>query len=98
MSATDLLGLATRARKVVTGTESVIRALRAKTLHLVVLASDASENTRKKIRDKSSFYATPVLETMTSEEMSHAIGKHDIKALGLTDPGFSKALVNETRK
>ncbi len=98
MWATDMLGLAMRARKVISGTESVVKALRAGTLHLVVLATDASENTKKKVRDKSSTYGVEVLETLTSDEISTAIGKRDIKAIGLTDKGFGQTLSNQIRK
>lgn len=98
MSATDILGLAMRARKIVIGTEAVVNALRAGNLSVVILATDASDNTKKKVRDKSATYGVVVLEALTSSAMSSAIGKRDIKAIGLTDKGFGQTLSNQIRK
>ena len=47
----NFLGLAFRANKVITG-ESVLKGIRSKRVDLVIIASDASENTKKKYIDK----------------------------------------------
>lgn len=44
----SLLGLAARARKLVTGEELVVKDIRRKNVSLVLLANDASELTSKK--------------------------------------------------
>ena len=49
----NLLGLATRARKTITGEELVVKEIRSQKAKLVVLSNDASKNTAKKINDKS---------------------------------------------
>lgn len=46
----QLLGLATRARKVVTGEELVIKEIQKGNAKLVILSSDASQNSRKKFK------------------------------------------------
>lgn len=86
------LGLALRAKKVVIGTDITIKNLRLKRLELIVLATDASNNTKKKIYDKAKTYQVEVLEKATSDEISNAIGKVGIKVLGITDKGFKKLL------
>lgn len=45
----NLLGLATRARKTITGEELVVKEIRSKKAKLVVLSNDASKNTAKKL-------------------------------------------------
>ena len=50
------LGLAYRARKLTIGTQMTIESMRNQHVYLVLLASDASELTKKKILDKSHFY------------------------------------------
>lgn len=45
---TSLLGLANRARKIVSGEELVIKEIRSGRAKLVVLSADASMNTKKK--------------------------------------------------
>ena len=49
----SLLGLAMRARKLATG-ESALKAVQSQQAHLVFIASDASDNTKKKYIDKCS--------------------------------------------
>lgn len=46
----SLLGLAYRARKVISGEELVLKEVRNKRAKLVLLADDASSNTKKKLR------------------------------------------------
>mgnify|MGYP001165962073 FL=1 len=87
------LGLAYAAKKVVLGTDQVIHALRQGKLYLIILATDASLNTKKKINDKANTYHTKVLERLNSEELSKAIGGFNIKVVGITDKGFSELLV-----
>lgn len=86
------LGLAFRAGKVVSGTDTVIEKLRKKQLYLILLASDASDNTKKKINDKAKTYETKVIETYDSQTISISIGKSNIKVIGITDEGFSKII------
>ena len=47
----SLLGLAMRARKLATG-ESALKAVQSQQAHLVFIASDASDNTKKEYIDK----------------------------------------------
>ncbi len=92
------LGLALRARKVTIGTELTINALRQGKVFLILLASDASSNTIKKVTDKAKTYQVEVVMDYSSDELSHAIGKRDIKTIGITDRGFSQLLMNQRRK
>ncbi|MBN2300139.1 MAG: ribosomal L7Ae/L30e/S12e/Gadd45 family protein [Acholeplasmataceae bacterium] len=92
------LGLAFRARKITVGTDLSIQALRNGQLYLILLATDASDLTKKKVYDKSKTYQVEVIENLSSIELSQAIGKQDIKVIGITDRGFSQLLMNEKRK
>ena len=92
------IGLAYRARKVVIGTEQTIEYLRKKQLFLVLLANDASSLTQKKVRDKAKAYETPVFDDLSSLILSNAVGKNDIKVMGITDQGFAKLLMEQKRK
>lgn len=86
------LGLAYRARKVVVGTDIVVLNMQQKNLYLILLAADASDNTKKKIYDKAKTYKIQVLEVPSTVILSQAIGKIGIKVVGITDKGFSKLL------
>jgi len=92
------IGLAYRARKVTIGTEITIAALRKKKICLIILANDASELTKKKVRDKAKTYETTVLEDLDSQTLSLALGKKDIKVIGITERGFCQLLMDQKRK
>ena len=89
----NLLGLASRARKIVTG-ETLIKKIRTNTIHLVIIASDASDNT--KFIDKCTSYNVDYIVTSSREELSSAIGKNNRVALGIQDAGFAKSLKEKT--
>lgn len=93
-----ILGLAYRARKVVFGTESTINNLRTNKVKLILLANDASDNTKKKVYDKCKYYNVNVIELLNSKEMSNSIGKKsNIMVIGITDQGFSNLLLNQKK-
>ncbi|HAX03555.1 MAG: hypothetical protein A2Y45_10110 [Tenericutes bacterium GWC2_34_14] len=94
----NTVGLAYRARKVVVGTDLTISSLRMGKLHLILLATDASHTTKKKVYDKAKFYQVEVIEELTSFDISMALGKDDIKVIGITDRGFSQLLMSQRRK
>ncbi len=86
------LGLAYVAKKIVLGTDYVVAALKKGELKLVLLANDASSNTKKKISDKTKTYQVELIEKYTSLELSEALGKSDVKVVGIKDKGFSMLL------
>ncbi|OEG00442.1 50S ribosomal protein L7 [Vulcanibacillus modesticaldus] len=88
----SLLGLAARARKIISGEELLIKGIQTGKVFLVIIAQDASENTRKKLTDKCSYYNIPYKVSFEREQLGHAIGKFSRVAIGITDQGFSKQL------
>jgi len=87
----NFLGLAVRARKIISGTELTINGVRSHEVHLVIMANDCSPRTKKDLHNKASYYNVPVIDTIGSEELKTAIGK-DRKVIGVTDQGFAKRL------
>ena len=87
-----LLGLAYRARKIIAGEELVIKEVRSGQAKLVLLSSDASSNTEKKITDKCSYYNVPLEKVANREQLGHAIGKDERVVLAVLDHGFAKKL------
>ena len=86
--ALNMLGLAMRAGKLITGEELTIKEIRSERAKLVFVASDAGKNTRKKVLDKSSYYEIPVFDCFTAEELMMAIGKPRM-VIGILDKGFA---------
>ncbi|HWO77997.1 MAG TPA: YlxQ family RNA-binding protein [Bacillus sp. (in: firmicutes)] len=88
----SLLGLANRARKVVSGEESVIQEVRRGKAKLVLLAKDASDNTMKKVLDKCKYYQVPVCIVESREQLGHSIGKPARVIVCVTDGGFANSV------
>ena len=94
----QLLGLAARARKVVSGEELVVKEIRNGKAKLVLLASDASANSRKKLTDKSTYYNVELHVFGDRYDLGHATGKEARVAIAIVDNGFAKkisSLLNE---
>lgn len=87
--AMKLIGLAMRAGKLVTGEELTIADVRRNKAKIIFVANDASENTKKKVKDKSSYYEVPCFELFSEAEITQMIGRPR-KVFGILDNGFAK--------
>ncbi|MRX70633.1 YlxQ family RNA-binding protein [Bacillus lacus] len=88
----SLLGLANRARKVVSGEELVIKEVRQSRAKLVILSEDASDNTAKKVTDKCHFYQVPLVKVEDRYTLGQAIGKDARVTVAIVDQGFAAKL------
>ncbi|RCX21265.1 ribosomal protein L7Ae-like RNA K-turn-binding protein [Fontibacillus phaseoli] len=96
--ALNQLGLATRAGKLVTGDELVLKMIRSAEAKLVIVAGDASLNTQKKFRDKCATYEVPLAIGFDRERLGSSIGKPERVVLALTDQGFADMITKEIVK
>lgn len=83
-----ILGLAAVSRKLSFG-EAVLKDIRSRKCKFVVIAADASNNTKKKITDKCKYYQIGYGFIEESETLSKAVGKFNIKAVAILDQGFA---------
>ncbi|EST52517.1 50S ribosomal protein L7 [Brevibacillus panacihumi W25] len=90
--AAQLLGLAMRARKIITGEELVLQAVRSGQARLVLLAADASGNTAKKVQDKCSYYGVACVTTTDRYSLGHAIGKDGRVTVAVTDGKLAESI------
>lgn len=90
--ALSALGMAMRAGKVLTGDEIVEKAIRAGKAKIVIIAGDASENTKKKFSDKCNSYHVKLYISHDRESLGRAIGKFERVVLAVTDVQFSKLI------
>ncbi|HIW84292.1 MAG TPA: ribosomal L7Ae/L30e/S12e/Gadd45 family protein [Candidatus Dorea gallistercoris] len=90
--ALSLIGLAVKAGKVASGefcTEKEVKSGRAA---LVIVAGDASENTRKKFQNMCDFYRVPIYFYKDKDTLGHAMGKEFRASLAVMDEGFAKGI------
>ena len=90
----SLLGLAMKARCAAGGETAVLDAIKSGKAHLVLIAEDASDNSRKLYSDKSRFYEVPYLVWGTKEQLGHAIGKEERSAVAVCDVGLARAILS----
>ena len=89
----SMLGLAMRARKVVSGELQATESVKKGTCMLMLVAQDASANTKKLFINKCSFYGVPIYEYGTKETLGRAIGKDYRSSLGVCDEGLADAII-----
>ena len=88
-------GLAARARKTLIGTELILEGIRRGSVSLVLEAGDTSENTHKRLSDKTAYYGVALVRlSADGEALANAFGKKNgkIAAVAITDAGIVKAL------
>jgi ribosomal protein L7Ae-like RNA K-turn-binding protein len=89
----SLLGLANRARKIISGEELSVKEIRGGKAKLVLLSADASANTTKKITDKCKSYEVPYKLVEDRHLLGQAIGKEARVVVAVLDNGFAKKLM-----
>ena len=87
------LGLAARGRNVVSGELQTLNAVKDGSAMLVIVAEDASDNTRKLFTDKCGFYQVPLKLYGTREQLGRAIGKDIRSSLAIVNEGLAKSII-----
>ena len=92
-----MIGFAMRAGKVIIGTEQVTVGMKRKgsdRIRIALVASDASEATKKKIRTKGEFYGIEVKEIeLDTATLGSLLGKtYGPATVAICDDGFAKEI------
>ncbi len=90
-----MIGLASRAGKVVSGEFSTEKAVKSSKAHLVIVAEDASDNTRKMFRNMCTYYGVPYQEYGTKDELGHWTGKEMRASICILDEGFARSVLKK---
>lgn len=83
-----MLGLATRAGKVITGLDFCEKAVKQRKAKLIVLAKDAAESTKKQFMS----YGLPILFVSDKETLGKFTGKDYRSVCVVTDANFAKII------
>ena len=68
------------------------KAVKSYSAELVIVAEDASDNTKKMFTNMCDFYEVPMFVYGTKDELGHSMGKEMRASLAVTDSGFAKSL------
>ena len=91
----SLIGLATKAGKIVSGEFSVEKAVKSDKAYLVVVAEDASDNTKKMFRNMCEYRNVPLYYYSNRDDIGQAMGKQFRVSIACLDEGFSKAMIEQ---
>lgn len=89
----SMLGLAARGRNVVSGELQTLNAVKDGSAMLVIVAEDASENTRKLFTDKCSYYQVPFRIYGDKVSLGRAIGKDLRSSLAIINAGLAQSVI-----
>jgi len=94
----NFVGLMNRAGALLAGTESVINGVRQQKVKFVLIDSQVSENTLKKVTDKCRYYHVPYIKLDEGLDLGLAIGKNNRKVVGIRNEEFVKALQKKLKE
>ncbi|AGR42032.1 L7Ae/L30e/S12e/Gadd45 family ribosomal protein [Spiroplasma diminutum] len=87
------LGMISSAGKLVYG-EKLLEQIRNNKIKIVLTTSDMGKAQLKKINDKSTFYNVRIINNLfDSETLNKAIGRKNVKSIGVSDENFVKLLL-----
>lgn len=87
-----MLGIAAKANKIASGEFQAEHAVKEGKAYLVIVAKDASDNTKKKFRDMCDFYKVDLYIYGTKETLGHCIGKEFRASLAVTNEGLANTV------
>lgn len=93
----SLLGLAQKAGYVASGEFMTEKAVKEGAAVLVLVAADASENTKKLFRNMCSFYQVPMYIFSEKTKIGHAIGKEFRASLAVKEGGMANAMEKQLK-
>lgn len=86
------LGLAQKAGQIASGEFQVEQAVKSGRAFLVIVAEDASDNTKKKMGNMAAFYEVPLYCYGSKEELGRCIGKEYRAMAAVLNQGFANSI------
>ncbi len=91
----SFISICMKAGKLVSGEFSVEKAVKAGQACLVLVAADASANSKKQYTNMCTFYKVPLYSISSKEELGRALGKEYRASLAVLDDNMAKALMKK---
>lgn len=88
----NLLSMAQRARRIVSGAFAVEQAMQGRKAELLIMAADAAEESKNKMITIADKYKVPYIEALDREMLGSCLGKEYRAAAAITDTGFAVQL------
>lgn len=88
----SLIGLAKRAGFVESGEFCCEKAVKEGRAKLVIIAGDASDNTKKKFTNMCSYYKKDILIFGIKDDLGHSLGNEFRASAAITDSGLAEKI------
>jgi ribosomal protein L7Ae-like RNA K-turn-binding protein len=88
-----MISLCAKAGKLTSGNFSVEKAVKTQKAYVVIVAADASANTKKLFDQKCNYYEIPYYEFGDKESLGKFIGKEFRTSIAILDEGFGNQLI-----
>ena len=92
------IGLTMKAGRLANGEFAVEKSVKEGKAHLVILASDASENTKKKFTDMCRYYNVQTYVYADKESLGHMIGREQRACISINDAALARTIIGAFRK
>lgn len=89
----SMISIAAKGRNLVSGEFAVEKAVKCGKAYLVVVADDASDNTKKQFRNMCEFYEVPMVVYGNKDTLGHFIGTQMRANIAITDEGIANSIL-----
>ena len=86
------IGFAKRANKISSGEFICKKAIKSHQSKLIIIAEDASDNTKKSIKNSCSFYKVEYIEYADMAQLGKATGGGERAVISINDENLAKAI------
>lgn len=88
-----MISLCARAGRLCSGNFTVERAVKDRRAYVVIVATDASDNTKKLFDQKCNYYDIPYYEYGTKDELGRYSGNEVRTSVAVLDAGFAEQII-----
>ena len=89
----SMISIAAKGRNLGSGEFAVEKAGKCGKAYLVVVAEDASDNTKKQFRNMCEFYEVPMVVYGNKDTLGHFIGTQMRANIAITDEGIANSIL-----
>lgn len=93
----SMIGMARRANAVSLGEQMCSEAVKNKKAKLVIIACDASDNTKKSVKNSCEYYNVEYIEYADRENLGKFCGLDLIAALSVNDDNFADGIMKKIK-
>ncbi len=93
----SLIGIATKSRNLVSGEFQTEKTVKNHEAFLVIVAEDASDNTKKMFGNMCTYYKVPIYFFGEKSRLGHAMGKENRASLALVDKGLADTIEEQLK-